>query len=96
MEGWQCIVQVHDIVGTKPQDLASIVQQMRENKQGRLRKFYNDTLMSKRDVKRKKVIILYCFTTAFLFALPTYLGSIYIFLFAERHTLRTMTMLQPR
>lgn len=55
MEGWQYIVQVHDTVGTKPLDLPSIIQQMRENKQGRLQKFYN-TLLTKRDVKKKKVI----------------------------------------
>ncbi|KAJ7370332.1 hypothetical protein OS493_032830 [Desmophyllum pertusum] len=54
MEGWQCIVQVHDVIGTKPLDLPSIIQQMRENKQGRLRKFYNDTLLRKRDVSRLK------------------------------------------
>ena len=57
MEGWQSIVQVHDISGTKPLDLPSIIQQMRDNKLGRLRKFYNDTLMSKRDVTREKVVM---------------------------------------
>ena len=55
MEGWQCIVQVHDIVGTKPLDLPSVIQQLRKNNLGRLRKFYNDTLLRKRDVKSGKV-----------------------------------------
>ena len=55
MEGWQCIVQVHDIVGTKPLDLPSVIQQLRKNKLGRLRKFYNEALLRKRDVKSGKV-----------------------------------------
>ena len=78
MEGWQCIVQVHDIVGTKPLDLPSIIQQMRNNKLGRLRKFYNDTLKSKRDLTKEKVIMFYVQTVSrentldLLFALAPY------------------------
>ena len=59
MEGWQCIVQVHDIIGTKPLHLPSVIQQMRQNKLGRLRKFYNDTLLSKRDVNREKAAVIF-------------------------------------
>ena len=46
MELWQKIVKIHDIVGTKPIDIACCISQMRDNKLGRLRKFHDDTLIS--------------------------------------------------
>ena len=55
MELWQKIVKIHDIVGTKPIDIACCISQMRDNKLGRLRKFHDDTLISSRKFKQLKV-----------------------------------------
>lgn len=55
MELWQKIVKIHDIVGTKPIDMACCISQMRDNKLGRLRKFHDDTLISSRKFKQLKV-----------------------------------------
>ena len=55
MELWQKIVKIHDIVGTKPIDIACCISQLRDNKLGRLRKFHDDTLISSRKFKQLKV-----------------------------------------
>lgn len=55
MELCQKIVKIHDIVGTKPIDIACCISQMRDNKLGRLRKFHDDTLISSRKFKQLKV-----------------------------------------
>lgn len=55
MELSQKIVKIHDIVGTKPIDMACCISQMRDNRFGRLRKFHDDTLISSRKFKQLKV-----------------------------------------
>jgi len=52
MELWQKIVKVHDIEGTKPMDIASCIIQMRQNKLGRLRKFHDDGLVSRKKFQK--------------------------------------------
>lgn len=55
MELWQKIVKVNDIVGTKPMDMACCIIQMRENKLGRLRKFHDDGLVSRKKFQNMEV-----------------------------------------
>ena len=50
-------MKVHDIEGTKPMDIACCIIQMRQNKLGRLRKYHDDGLVSRKKFHKVQVKI---------------------------------------